>query len=63
LAHGVEEKWITAAVPRGRCAEEKMSVMPDADPFDLNRFVTAQAPVFTTALEELKAGRKRSHWM
>ncbi len=37
--------------------------MPDADPFDLNRFVTAQAPVFTTALEELKAGRKRSHWM
>ena len=37
--------------------------MPDADPFDLNRFVTAQAPVFTTALDELKAGRKRSHWM
>src|SRR3954452_9612594 len=36
--------------------------MPDADPFDLNRFVTAQAPVFTTALDELKAGRKRSHW-
>ena len=37
--------------------------MPDADPFDLERFVTAQAPVFTTALAELKAGRKRSHWM
>ena len=37
--------------------------MPDADPFDLNRFVTAQAPVFTAALDELKAGRKRSHWM
>ena len=37
--------------------------MPDADPFDLNRFVTAQAPVFAAALDELRAGRKRSHWM
>jgi uncharacterized protein (DUF1810 family) len=37
--------------------------MPDADSFDLNRFVTAQAPVFAAALDELKAGRKRSHWM
>jgi uncharacterized protein (DUF1810 family) len=33
------------------------------DPFDLKRFVAAQAPVFQTALGELKAGRKRSHWM
>jgi uncharacterized protein (DUF1810 family) len=33
------------------------------DPFDLNRFVTAQAPVFDTVLEELQAGRKRTHWM
>ena len=37
--------------------------MPEPDPFDLERFVTAQAPVFATALAELKAGRKRSHWM
>jgi uncharacterized protein (DUF1810 family) len=37
--------------------------MATADPFDLERFVTAQAPVFNTALTELKAGRKRSHWM
>jgi uncharacterized protein (DUF1810 family) len=29
--------------------------MPDADAFDLDRFVTAQAPAFTTALAELKA--------
>jgi uncharacterized protein (DUF1810 family) len=35
----------------------------NADPFDLNRFVTAQASVFDTVLEELKAGRKRTHWM
>lgn len=34
-----------------------------ADPFDLQRFVTAQEPVFDTALSELRAGRKRTHWM
>ncbi|HEX4766257.1 MAG TPA: DUF1810 domain-containing protein [Lichenihabitans sp.] len=34
-----------------------------ADPFDLDRFVTAQAPIYDTALVELEAGRKRSHWM
>lgn len=33
------------------------------DPFDLQRFVTAQAPVFETALAELRAAHKRSHWM
>src|ERR671920_516480 len=39
------------------------SVMPYTDPFDLGRFVAAQAPVFSSALAELKAGRKTSHWM
>lgn len=33
------------------------------DPHDLRRFVDAQAPVFATVLEELTAGRKRTHWM
>jgi uncharacterized protein (DUF1810 family) len=33
------------------------------DPFDLARFVIAQARVFERALEELYAGRKRTHWM
>jgi len=37
--------------------------MEAADPFDLERFVTAQAPVFGSALEELKKGLKRTHWM
>jgi len=32
------------------------------DPFDLQRFVTAQEPV-DTVLSELRAGRKRTHWM
>jgi len=30
---------------------------------DLTRFVQAQAPVIETALSELRAGRKRTHWM
>ena len=34
-----------------------------ADAFDLQRFVGAQAGVFDTAVSELRAGRKRSHWM
>jgi uncharacterized protein (DUF1810 family) len=33
------------------------------DPFDLQRFATAQAPVLDAVLAELAAGRKRSHWM
>src|ERR687895_593124 len=37
--------------------------MARAEDFDLERFVTAQAPVFATALAELRAGQKRSHWM
>lgn len=38
--------------------------MPDADdPFDLQRFVEAQAPVYERVLTELREGRKRSHWM
>ena len=30
---------------------------------DLERFVTAQAPLFSTVCEELRAGCKQSHWM
>jgi len=33
------------------------------DPWDLQRFVTAQQPVYETVLAELRAGAKRSHWM
>ena len=35
-----------------------------SDPFDLNRFVRAQAGgVYEAALAELRAGAKRGHWM
>jgi uncharacterized protein (DUF1810 family) len=37
--------------------------MIDADPCDLQRFVAAQEPVFPIVLAELRAGRKRTHWM
>ncbi len=33
------------------------------DPFDLERFVEAQEPIFESALAELVAGRKQGHWM
>lgn len=37
---------------------------PDAaDPFDLQRFVDAQARDHAQALAELRAGHKRSHWI
>ena len=34
-----------------------------SDRFDLDRFVEAQAGVYEQACAELRAGRKRSHWM
>jgi uncharacterized protein (DUF1810 family) len=33
------------------------------DPFDLQRFVDAQAPVYPRVLAELRHGHKQSHWM
>jgi uncharacterized protein (DUF1810 family) len=35
----------------------------DDDPFDLERFVAAQAPVIESVRTELRAGRKRTHWI
>ncbi|MDR3654885.1 MAG: DUF1810 domain-containing protein [Mycobacterium sp.] len=34
-----------------------------SDPFDLRRFVDAQAAVYGHVVDELQHGRKRSHWM
>ncbi len=33
------------------------------DPYDLQRFVDAQAPVYDRVKAELRDGRKASHWM
>jgi uncharacterized protein (DUF1810 family) len=35
----------------------------DNDPHNLRRFVEAQGPVFDRALDELKYGKKQTHWM
>jgi uncharacterized protein (DUF1810 family) len=37
--------------------------MTSDDPFDLRRFVDAQARIYDVALDEMKSGHKRSHWM
>jgi uncharacterized protein (DUF1810 family) len=37
--------------------------MNAADQYDLRRFVDAQELVYDTVLEELRNGRKRSHWI
>lgn len=37
--------------------------MPLPDPFQLQRFVTAQADDYARALAELRAGKKKTHWI
>jgi len=37
--------------------------MANQDPFALERFVAAQTGVIDRVLDELRAGRKQSHWM
>jgi uncharacterized protein (DUF1810 family) len=34
-----------------------------SDPYDLQRFVTAQEQTYESAVAELRRGRKTSHWM
>jgi uncharacterized protein (DUF1810 family) len=33
------------------------------DPFDLQRFLDAQAPIYAQVVAELRHGQKQSHWM
>ena len=37
--------------------------MTASDPFNLERFVEAQSETYQTAVAEIRAGRKQSHWM
>jgi len=37
--------------------------MVSSDPYDLRRFVDAQESVYRSVVAELRAGRKRSHWI
>ena len=38
-------------------------IHPSPDPHSLSRFTEAQADAYETAIAELRAGEKRSHWM
>ncbi len=49
-----KENFISVRTPDMDCAM--------TNEFDLTRFVDAQKPVFETAIAELRAGRKRTHW-
>jgi uncharacterized protein (DUF1810 family) len=51
--------YTRAAGASGTGVEEQ----PVAEPYDLDRFVTAQEGVYERALAELQDGAKRSHWM
>ena len=37
--------------------------MRDDDPYQLDRFVAAQRETYDVALNEIRSGRKQSHWM
>lgn len=37
--------------------------MDSNDPYDLNRFISAQEGVYDRVLAELRSGQKRTHWM
>ncbi len=37
--------------------------MSQSDPYNLQRFVAAQGPIFEQVLTELRNGQKASHWM
>lgn len=41
----------------------RWSQVPFNDPFNLDRFVQAQRGVYDQACREIRAARKRSHWM
>ena len=34
-----------------------------SDDYNLHRFLNAQAPVYDVVLDELRVGRKSSHWI
>jgi len=62
----------TLDAPQGQFSGEHSPQMPGIEPETrrrpmtpegLERFVQAQAPVIETAMEELRAGRKETHWM
>src|SRR3974390_3102694 len=61
-----KEQSSAGSVPLGQggaAADHRNEPGAMTDPFDLERFVDAQAPVYRQVLSELSHGRKQSHWM
>jgi uncharacterized protein (DUF1810 family) len=46
-----------------RAVSAGLNAMVSDDPFGLDRFVRAQQADYDQALSEIRAGRKRTHWM
>lgn len=59
---GARPPKVAAALPslteKPNRSEPRMS-----DPYNLQRFVDAQNPIFDQVRDELRGGRKRTHWM
>jgi uncharacterized protein (DUF1810 family) len=45
------------------CINAEAAVPDASDPYDLQRFLLAQEPVYPTVVAELRAGAKLTHWM
>ena len=67
MFHGIQK---FAGFDSGQFAEFKESIivslrtdMGDQDPYNLQRFLAAQAEDYECALGELQRGRKESHWI
>lgn len=57
------ETLIADGLPLPFAALSRLGNNPMDDRFDLERFVKAQDDVYAQVLAELRAGRKKSHWM
>jgi uncharacterized protein (DUF1810 family) len=56
-------RLFTGAHPGVKFWQRLVLRMNEQDPYDLQRFLTAQAEVYECALGELRRGRKESHWI
>jgi len=63
LAHILFSPIHKAAILNPDPFRDWTAMTSNADPFDLARFVTAQADCYQQALMEIRNGEKESHWM
>ena len=63
LIETVDNRYVSGAGKGEVWLLEKEAWMKSRDPYNLQRFVDAQDPVFQAVRSELGAGHKRSHWM